>query len=123
MNILVTGHRGFIGTNLFPKLQSRFSDNIIGLDIKDGKVLRFGEKSQSDAGWINGGFFVCQPEVLDYITNDDSIWEKESLEQLAGNGELTAFKHRGFWKPMDSMRDHKQLNDIWDGGNAPWKIW
>jgi glucose-1-phosphate cytidylyltransferase len=95
----------------------------VGLGKDESCVDSFVEKPIGDGGWINGGFFVCQPEVLDYITNDDSIWEKESLEQLAGNGELTAFKHRGFWKPMDSMRDHKQLNDIWDGGNAPWKIW
>lgn len=91
---------------------------------KDGLGINsFVEKPLGDGGWINGGFFVCQPEVLSYIRNDDTIWEREPLEQLAEQNQLTGFKHYGFWKPMDSMRDHKQLNDLWDAGNAPWKIW
>lgn len=95
----------------------------VGLGDEDFNVQSFKEKPAGDGGWINGGFFVCQPEVLDFIANDDTIWEKEPLEHLADEGQLTAFKHHGFWKPMDSLRDHKQLNDLWDKGKAPWKIW
>lgn len=95
----------------------------VGLGDEDFNVKSFKEKPAGDGGWINGGFFVCQPEVLNFISNDDTIWEKEPLEDLANEGQLTAFKHHGFWKPMDSLRDHKQLNDLWDKGKAPWKIW
>lgn len=95
----------------------------VGLVQESNGVDSFVEKPIGDGGWINGGFFVCQPEVLSYITNDETTWEREPLEQLAAMGQLTAFKHRGFWKPMDSMRDHKQLNDMWENENAPWKIW
>jgi glucose-1-phosphate cytidylyltransferase len=95
----------------------------VGLGDEDFKVQSFKEKPAGDGGWINGGFFVCQPEVLNFISNDDTIWEKEPLEHLADEGQLTAFKHHGFWKPMDSLRDHKQLNDLWDKGKALWKIW
>ena len=90
----------------------------------DGKhVTSFVEKPIGDGGWINGGFFVCQPEVLNYISGDQTIWEREPLERLANEGQLNAYKHFGFWKPMDSMRDHKQLNELWDSNKAPWKIW
>jgi glucose-1-phosphate cytidylyltransferase len=95
----------------------------VGLVQESNGVDSFVEKPIGDGGWINGGFFVCQPEVLSYIANDETTWEREPLEQLAAMGQLTAFKHRGFWKPMDSMRDHKQLNDLWENENAPWKIW
>lgn len=95
----------------------------VGLVQESNGVDSFVEKPIGDGGWINGGFFVCQPEVFSYITNDETTWEREPLEQLAAMGQLTAFKHRGFWKPMDSMRDHKQLNDMWENENAPWKIW
>ncbi|MFN4951931.1 MAG: glucose-1-phosphate cytidylyltransferase [Flavobacteriales bacterium] len=86
-------------------------------------VRSFVEKPIGDGGWINGGFFVCEPEVLSLIEDDHTIWEREPLEKLANQGQLTAYQHHGFWKPMDSMRDHKQLNELWDKGNAPWKIW
>jgi glucose-1-phosphate cytidylyltransferase len=95
----------------------------VGLSNDDQGISSFVEKPLGDGGWINGGFFVCQPEVLSYISDDETIWEREPLEQLAEQNQLTGFKHHGFWKPMDSMRDHKQLNDLWDAGNAPWKIW
>ena len=95
----------------------------VGLIQESNEVESFVEKPIGDGGWINGGFFVCQPEVLSYITSDETTWEREPLEKLASSGQLTAFKHRGFWKPMDSMRDHKQLNELWENDNAPWKIW
>ena len=94
------------------------------LDIEDnGIVNRFAEKNKEDAGWINGGFMVLEPEVLNYILGDTTVFEKDPLENLAKNGELKAYKHHGFWKCMDTKRDHDALNKMWDEGNAPWYIW
>ena len=95
------------------------------LDIgDDNRVLDFKEKPKGDGSWINAGFFVCQPEVFDYIPDNNSImFEKEPLEHLARDRELITFKHRGFWKPMDSLKDKKDLNTLWDNNLAPWKIW
>ena len=95
----------------------------VGLAEGGSHVTTFVEKPIGDGGWINGGFFICEPEVLSYIQGDDTIWEREPLERLATEGQLNAYKHFGFWKPMDSMRDHKQLNELWDSNKAPWKIW
>jgi len=94
------------------------------LSLKEnGKVESFMEKPRGDGTWINGGFFVCQPEVLDYIADDNTVFEKEPLEQLARNGELHSFKHAGFWKCMDTLRDKNHLNELWSANNAKWKIW
>ena len=91
---------------------------------KDNTVESFHEKRSEDIGWINGGFFVCEPEVFDYINSgDNTIWEREPLENLAKNGQLTSFKHYDFWRPMDSLKDKIELNDLWNSGNAKWKIW
>jgi glucose-1-phosphate cytidylyltransferase len=87
------------------------------------RVLGFQEKPQGDGGWINGGFFVCSPRIGDYIAGDDSVWEREPLETLAADGQLGVYFHRGFWQPMDTMRDRRQLEELWAGGNAPWKTW
>jgi glucose-1-phosphate cytidylyltransferase len=93
------------------------------LDI-DGCLIRcFREKPQGDGGWINGGFFVLSPGVLDYIKDDDIAWEREPLEALAVRGELCAFKHTGFWQPMDTLRDKNYLEALWASGQPPWKIW
>lgn len=90
----------------------------------DDKVTSFQEKPKGDGSWINGGFFVCQPEVLDYIPLDDSvIFEREPLENLAKSGELFTYKHRGFWKPMDTLRDKSQLEEMVQKGTAPWVKW
>lgn len=90
----------------------------------NGTINSFEEKPKGDGGWINAGFFVLEPEVFDYIPEGDGvIWEKEPLEKLAKNGNLTAFKHSGFWKPMDALRDKIVLEDLWNTGKAPWKIW
>ncbi|GIU70062.1 MAG: hypothetical protein KatS3mg002_1298 [Candidatus Woesearchaeota archaeon] len=75
------------------------------------------------AGWINGGFFVCEPNVLDYIENDDTIFERSPLENLAKDEELYTYHHHGFWKCMDTLRDKTQLNEMWNSGQAKWKIW
>lgn len=96
----------------------------VNFESNDGEVKSFVEKPIGDGGWINAGFFVCEPKVFDYITNGYStIWEREPLENLAVDGELFAYKHNGFWKPMDTLRDNKQLNDMWDNNEAKWKIW
>ena len=93
-----------------------------GLDL-DGDVVRaFTEKSQANEGWINGGFFVLDPKVLDYIADDTTLWEREPLERLASEGQLRAFKHDGFWQPMDTLRDVRLLESLWADGTAPWKI-
>lgn len=89
----------------------------------DGKVTSFEEKPQGDGNWINGGFFVCEPEVIDYIDGDATIFEREPLENLAQDRELHAFKHQGYWQCMDTLRDKKSLADLWKNKTAPWKIW
>ena len=88
-------------------------------------VTAFREKPKGDGAWINGGFFVCEPEVFDYIesNNDDEVFEKTPLEKLALDGQLNAFKHDGFWRPMDTLKDKIELNNYWENNNAPWKVW
>jgi len=93
------------------------------LNICDNRVVSFTEKPTGDGGWINGGFFVLSPKVLDRIEGDHTIWEREPLESLARDGELAVFCHDGFWHPMDTLRDKNYLEELWAKGNAPWKIW
>jgi glucose-1-phosphate cytidylyltransferase len=93
------------------------------LDIEEGRISRFQEKPDGDGSWINGGFFVLERGVLDYVDGDSCIWEREPLEALARDGQLSAFVHRGFWQPMDTLRDKMKLEEWWQGGNAPWKTW
>jgi glucose-1-phosphate cytidylyltransferase len=90
----------------------------------DGEAVRgFIEKPKGDGGWINGGFFVLAPKCLDYIAGETTSWESIPLEKLASDGELMAFKHAGFWQPMDTLRDKNHLEALWAAGNAPWKCW
>ena len=89
----------------------------------DKAVMRFKEKPGGDGAWINGGFFVLNRDVVKLIHQDSTIWEREPMESLAQTGELMAFKHHGFWQPMDTLRDKKQLETLWQSGNAPWKVW
>jgi glucose-1-phosphate cytidylyltransferase len=91
--------------------------------IKDGRVIQFKEKSQIGEGWINGGFFVMEPGITDYIAGDSTSWEFESLEQLADEGQVAAYQHEAFWQCMDTLRDVHNLEKLWLEGNAPWKIW
>lgn len=86
-------------------------------------VQSFQEKPKGDGSWINGGFFVLEPDIFDYIAGDETYWEREPLENLAKSGQLIAFRHHGFWKPMDTLRDKTALEELWNDGNAPWKIW
>ena len=83
----------------------------------------FREKPQGDDAWVNGGFFVCEPQVLDYIEGDATVWEREPMTNLARDGQLVAYRHPGFWQPMDTLRDKNVLEELWASGNAPWKIW
>jgi glucose-1-phosphate cytidylyltransferase len=92
--------------------------------IFDGdRVAKFTEKPQTAEGWINGAFFVLEPGVMDYVDGDETQWEREPMERLAGEGELMAYKHMGFWQCMDTLRDKRLLQEYWDSGKAPWKIW
>ena len=99
----------------------RFGAMLLGEDSTT--VRSFWEKPRGDGDWINGGFFVLEPKALDRIAGDETIWEREPLESLAHDGELAAFKHDGFWRPMDTLKDKTDLNDLWESGNAPWRTW
>ena len=103
------------------QLQGRFG----ALVIKDDNMITtFMEKPKGEESWINGGFFVCEPEVFDYIPKNDSIiFEQAPLENLAKDKQLNAFKHSGFWRPMDTLKDKNELTELWTSGNAPWAIW
>jgi glucose-1-phosphate cytidylyltransferase len=87
------------------------------------KISSFREKPKGDGAWVNGGFFVAEPKVMDYISGDDTVWEQEPLKNLARDGMLAAFKHDGFWQPMDTLRDKNVLEELWRSGKAPWKVW
>ena len=93
------------------------------LEINDDQITEFSEKPQTAEGWINGTFFILEPEIFDYIEGDDTQWEKAPLENLAKDGQLMAYKHDSFWQCMDTLRDKKKLEKIWNQGNAPWKMW
>jgi len=99
--------------------QGRFG----ALQIKDNKVIKFQEKPKMGEGWINGGFFVFEKEIFEYVKNDQTVLEKEPLEKLSSTNNLIAYKHTGFWQPMDTLRDKKYLEKLWMSKNPPWKIW
>jgi glucose-1-phosphate cytidylyltransferase len=94
------------------------------LQINDNnEVESFHEKRAEDSGWINGGFFVCEPGIFDFIEGDDTMWERNPLEAIAQQKQLASYKHRGFWKPMDSLKDKMDLNELWNTDKAYWKAW
>jgi len=93
------------------------------ININEQKITSFREKPEGDGGWINGGYFVLSPKVMDYIEGDTTVWERHPMERLAAEGQLAAYIHRGFWQPMDTLRDKVLLEDLWKSGGAPWKIW
>ncbi|MBV8535218.1 MAG: glucose-1-phosphate cytidylyltransferase [Alphaproteobacteria bacterium] len=93
------------------------------LDVRQNKVSRFIEKPEGDGGWISGGFFVLAPRVVDYIEGDATMWEREPLERLARENNLAAFRHAGFFQPLDTLRDKMVLDNLWNSGKAPWKMW
>jgi glucose-1-phosphate cytidylyltransferase len=90
---------------------------------KNNQVQEFREKPKGDGHWVNAGFFVCEPKVFDYINGDGTVFEQEPLMNLAKDGEIFTFKHKGFWKPMDTLRDKQELQKLWDSKKAPWKVW
>ena len=103
------------------QLEGRFGSLVIK---ENGMITSFMEKPKGEESWINGGFFVCEPEVLDYIgEGEDVIFEKAPLENIAKNNQLNAYKHYGFWRPMDTLREKRELTALWTEGNAPWAIW
>jgi glucose-1-phosphate cytidylyltransferase len=91
--------------------------------LEGNRIARFEEKPEGDGGWINGGFFVMEPTVFDYLSGDNTILEGGPLEDLAHMGQLSAYKHHGFWQPMDTLRDKAKLQDLWESGRPPWKLW
>jgi glucose-1-phosphate cytidylyltransferase len=93
------------------------------LKLDGTAITGFQEKPQGDGGWINGGFFVLSPKVIDYIADDATIWEREPMETLASEGQMSAYMHNGFWQPMDTLRDKMLLEELWASGTAPWKVW
>ena len=93
------------------------------INIQDNRITRFEEKPSGDGSWINGGFFVLEPKVLDYIQDDTTVWERGPLERLARDGQISAYTHDGFWQPMDTLRDKLKLEELWQSGRAPWKVW
>jgi glucose-1-phosphate cytidylyltransferase len=121
---LVDFHKKHGGAVTMTTVQPEGRFGGVSFDELSGSVSNFIEKPAGDGGWINAGFFVCEPIIFDYINQGSkTIWEREPLENIAKAGELYAYKHYGFWKPMDTLRDHKQLNDMWENNNALWKKW
>ena len=93
------------------------------LAMNGKRITTFQEKPQGDGSWINGGFFVLSPKVLEHIHDDSTIWERDPMERLARDGQMSAFQHHGFWQPMDTLRDKNLLDSLWQSGQAPWKVW
>jgi glucose-1-phosphate cytidylyltransferase len=118
---LIAFHKaqGRLATLTAVEPQARFG----ALAIENGRITRFQEKPQGEGGWVNGGFFVLSPRVIDYVEGDATIWEREPLERLAQEGQLSAYSHRGFWHPMDTLRDRVHLEELWNSGTPPWKVW
>lgn len=103
------------------QLSGRFGALVIK---EDNMITSFMEKPKGEESWINGGFFICEPEIFNYIKGgDETIWERQPLEDIAKDKQLNAFKHSGFWKPMDTLREKKELTDLWLNGKAPWAVW
>lgn len=122
INNLIEYHKrkDLIGTMTIVQPSGRFGAVEIN---KDGEITEFKEKPRGDGAWINGGFFVFKPDIFDFIKGDDTIFEREPLENVAKEKQLTAFKHSGFWKPMDTLREKNELENLWETGKAPWKVW
>ena len=121
ISALMTFHRehGTIATVTAVQPPGRFG----AMEVDGDRILRFQEKPRGDGAWINGGFFVLSPEVVRYLDGDDTVWEQEPLRRLAEDGQLSSFRHKGFWQPMDTLRDKRHLEELWESGEAPWKVW
>lgn len=95
----------------------------LALEADDNRIGQFKEKPAGDGAWVNGGFFICEPSVIDEIVDDATVWEQDPLRNLANAGELSAYRHAGFWQPMDTLNDKHKLDGLWNSGQAPWKVW
>ena len=122
INLLVDWHRKGNKYLTVTAVQPGGRFGALGLDDSDN-VTSFIEKPRGDGSWINGGFFVCEPEIFDYIEGDSTIWERAPMERLADDQQISAFKHTAFWKPMDTLRDKMELENLWKEDQAPWKVW
>lgn len=120
---LVEFHKqqGTLATLTAVQPPGRFGAIALGPD--QTQIDSFQEKPEGDGAWINGGYFVLEPEVIDFIEGDSTVWEQEPLKKLAQKGQLSAYKHKGFWQPMDTLRDKRKLEDMWQQNQAPWKNW
>ncbi len=118
---LIAFHRqmGTLATMTAVQPPGRFG----AISMSDNKVTHFEEKPTGDGGWVNGGFFVLSPKVLDYIEGDHTVWERDPMENLASEGQLASYLHHGYWQPMDTLRDKNQLEELWTSGKAKWAIW
>lgn len=110
-----------LGTLTAVQPSGRFGAIVLGPE--QTKITRFHEKPEGDGAWVNGGYFVLEPEVIDFVLDDSTVWEQEPLQKLADDGQLSAFKHEGFWQPMDTLKDKNYLEGLWQNGKAPWKVW
>ncbi len=120
---LIAFHRqqGVLATMTAVQPPGRFGT--FRLEEGQTKVTQFREKPQGDGAWVNGGFFVLEPGAIDYVDGDDTVWEREPLQRLARDGQLAAYRHYGFWHPMDTLRDKMVLEELWTSANPPWKVW
>ncbi|HRG57642.1 MAG TPA: glucose-1-phosphate cytidylyltransferase [Bacteroidia bacterium] len=122
INELVNFHRSNNKYCTVTAVQPSGRFGLLNINEKN-QVNSFFEKPKGDGSWINGGFFVCEPQVFDFIEGDDTIWEKSPMEKIATEGQMCAFKHSTFWRPMDTLKDKMDLNEMWNENKAPWKIW
>ena len=120
---LINFHRNQKTIATLTAVQSPGRFGAFRLDRNQQKISAFQEKPKGDGAWINGGFFVLEPSVLDYIAEDATVWEREPLENLSNDGQLAAYRHHGFWQPMDTLRDKMVLEELWQSGKPPWKKW
>lgn len=120
---LIKFHKENKGLATVTAVQPSGRFGIFNLKPGQKKVNAFREKDSADVGWVNGGYFVLEPGVFDYIEGDSTTWEQEPMKNLAAKGELQAYRHEGFWHPMDTLRDKTVLEKLWNSGKAPWKVW
>jgi glucose-1-phosphate cytidylyltransferase len=120
---LIAFHKDRKSTATLTAVQPPGRFGAFNLERDQYKITTFKEKPQGDGAWINGGFFVLEPEVLNFIEGDSTVWESRPMEELARNDMLSAYRHHGFWQPMDTLRDKNYLEELWRSGKAPWKLW
>jgi glucose-1-phosphate cytidylyltransferase len=120
---LIAFHKSNDGLATLTAVQVPERFGAFNLSPKQVKVSHFKEKPKSHNAWVNGGFFILEPEIFEYLDGDDCIWEREPLEKLANENKLNSYRHLGFWMPMDTLKDKRELSKLWDSGNPPWKVW